>query len=706
VLILLVVFVLLFLCSWGLAGLFLYRRSTETILLSDIPISVSLGVLLAGFVYVLFLKLGVGIDRAILLSSILVAALGVFRWCRGFSFSTQSLSSWDWVWNSLMFICLSGLTIGASLQIGVGDYPPIFINDDSSLRLAHAFSLFDSTSYPPEGLFVAGRTHAYHYGAPASVAAIASFVGLPLHKAMFWIFCPLLMLGIFSLIYQVTKHLLGSSWRQRFSMTLFLPYVMLGSMSFSFVNNTSSGIIDTLSDLAKTGMFWSGRYDGSSFGNGVWDVSMLSGMFLLLLAAQTATRSAGIEKSLLALCIAGLTVFCKLDVAPAVFLVLGVAIVLDIEKKNLWQIMGVAGGLILIPALLYFFFGYGEGRSEVATISVRSWDEGTSFFDWRWNRARPYLIEIGWVVIASIVCLAGQLKSGGWRNSRTRLVSSVGIAVLGSYLITAIIFVPKTGVQFSLAMWIGVPILGSTLLVNRTRLFQWVGGLMLFPIVFFAGVGQLTRLAHAYVVVVSPSQAEEYSDNRYIGEAMKKIPIRERGEKLIYSQYVDKYVDLARSFAQEDSDLSKEEWGKRHYRIWGKSEGRVLDGVPESIVVTNDFRYSKWDDTQPQIAAMFGHKTYSTHPRLFPGRYGFNELAAHRVNLQKERLSRRFSNETPEFVRLTLEVAKKEGWTHYLMRKDLDDGLPPINSASVPLKLIFENERYAVYEFIRTNERS
>ena len=96
---------------------------------------------------------------------------------------------------------------------------------------------------------------------------------------------------------------------------------------------------------------------------------------------------------------------------------------------------------------------------------------------------------------------------------------------------------------------------------------------------------------------------------------------------------------------------------------------------------------------------MFGHRTYSTHPRLFPGRLGFNERAAKRVDLQKQMLSRRFSNESPDAVRQTLNIAHKEGWTHYLMRKDLDDGLPEIDPAIIPLPKIFENERYVVYEF-------
>jgi len=691
-----VVFAAILLCVWGVAVFPLHRSKAEPIQLSDIPISISLGALVAGLVYVLFLRLGVDADRGILISSIVAALFGITRLRGRLRLSSESLSGWGWFWNSLIFVCLSGLTVGASFQMGMGVYPPIFVNDDSSLRLAHSFSVLNSLEYPPESLFVSGTVHAYHYGAPASAAAIASVSGLPPHKAMFWVLCPVLMLGIFSLIYQVTRKLLGDSWRQRLSITLFMPYVMLGSMAFSLVN---SDISYTLIGLAETGWFWSEQYDGGSFGNGVWDVSMLSGLFLLLLAVHTATRAVGSIRYALPLLIAALTLFCKLDVAPAVFIVLGVTIIMGVQKENLKLSTGTIFGIFLTPVIFYFLFGYGEGQSEAAMVNVRTLDQAMSFFDWRWTRARPFLTEICWVVLASVLCLADEIRFGNWKSSRITLVLSVAVAVVGSYLTIAVIFVPKTGVQFSLAMWIGVAFIGTALLANRTRVFQWVGTMMLLPVFLVAEVGQVTRLAHAVVVVAFPSQAEEYSDNQYIGDAMSAIFPEQKAGSVAFGRYVDKYADLAEAFEQDDNGLSKEEWGERHYAVWGKAEGRILDERPEVIVVTNDFRYSKWDDTQPQISAMFGHTTFSTHPRLFPGPNGYNVEAAKRIDVQRTSLSRQFSKDFPSFVQETLSIAVSEGWTHYLMRKDLDDGLPPVDSDSVPLLKIFENSRYVVYEF-------
>jgi hypothetical protein len=248
-------------------------------------------------------------------------------------------------------------------------------------------------------------------------------------------------------------------------------------------------------------------------------------------------------------------------------------------------------------------------------------------------------------------------------------------------------------------MWIGVACLGTCLLSVRRRWFKPVALVILAPIVVVAVFGQLRKVEHAVVAIASPEIVEEYVENHYIGEAMRKIPLDRQQEMIAFSAYVDSYLDLGEAYQAKNQVLSKEEWGKQHYKNFGQKEGRILPVGGKVVVVTNDFRYSKWDDTQPQLVSMFGHRTYSTHPRLFPGRLGFNERAAKRVDLQKQMLSRRFSNESPDAVRQTLNIAHKEGWTHYLMRKDLDDGLPEIDPAIIPLPKIFENERYVVYEF-------
>ena len=72
---------------------------------------------------------------------------------------------------------------------------------------------------------MSGTHHAYHYGAPASVAALKSLTNFPMHKAMFWAFCPLMVLGIFAVVYKTVTTLVESrAWRVS-TLFLFAPFV-------------------------------------------------------------------------------------------------------------------------------------------------------------------------------------------------------------------------------------------------------------------------------------------------------------------------------------------------------------------------------------------------------------------------------------------------------------------------------------------------
>jgi len=105
--------------------------------------------------------------------------------------------------------------------------------------------------------------------------------------------------------------------------------------------------------------------------------------------------------------------------------------------------------------------------------------------------------------------------------------------------------------------------------------------------------------------------------------------------------------------------------------------------VEGSVIATNDLRYPandfRRDQRQMQIPAIFGHQAFAANTSFEP----YPE-AAERVALQMKL-------QAPLWDPRILLAARKAGWTHILIHK-----LAPYPQ-DIPLRMIFENERYAVY---------
>ena len=101
-----------------------------------------------------------------------------------------------------------------------------------------------------------------------------------------------------------------------------------------------------------------------------------------------------------------------------------------------------------------------------------------------------------------------------------------------------------------------------------------------------------------------------------------------------------------------------------------------------TIIVTNDLRYPAGNFTrdyrQMQIPAIFGHQAFAVN-------YA-HEAVEERRPLQQLLQQPAWSDEI-------LDAAMKYKWTHFLVRKDYAHPDP------IPLRRIFENESYAVFQF-------
>ena len=115
-----------------------------------------------------------------------------------------------------------------------------------------------------------------------------------------------------------------------------------------------------------------------------------------------------------------------------------------------------------------------------------------------------------------------------------------------------------------------------------------------------------------------------------------------------------------------------------------RSLAGALAAVPTrgTIIVTNDLRYPAGNFTrdyrQMQIPAIFGHQAFAVN-------YA-HEAVEERRPLQQLLQQPTWSGEI-------LDAALTYKWTHFLVRKDY------VHPDPIPLRMIFENESYEVFEF-------
>ena len=168
------------------------------------------------------------------------------------------------------------------------------------------------------------------------------------------------------------------------------------------------------------------------------------------------------------------------------------------------------------------------------------------------------------------------------------------------------------------------------------------------------------KFNHMVVAIVLPEHVNEYADNRPIGDALRHIPIS--ADEWTYHDYTNRYPDLLSAYEKSGNIASKGLWGRKHFEQYGKKEGRrIMPRNIKPLVVTNDFRYVSWPDSQPQIPSLYGHQAYGVHLRHFPEPRGFNREGELRIRAQTTYLSRELTISNPEFVKNTEKIAKKRG---------------------------------------------
>ncbi|SVD62707.1 uncharacterized protein METZ01_LOCUS415561, partial [marine metagenome] len=171
----------------------------ETINLNKAVISLAVGQLVGGFVYIIGMTVVPGINQITLLVGVSLALISAYN-C--FVFRYQLIPTYpkgigrmsivSFLIKSLLFVLFVSPTFIASIIMGADTYPPMFFNSDTPSKLSQAHSLMIGDMYPPQLVLAQGIQIPYHYGGPSAVAALSSFTGIPVHKSMFWVVSPLL----------------------------------------------------------------------------------------------------------------------------------------------------------------------------------------------------------------------------------------------------------------------------------------------------------------------------------------------------------------------------------------------------------------------------------------------------------------------------------------------------------------------------------
>ncbi|MDG2237065.1 MAG: hypothetical protein P8L34_04690 [Arenicellales bacterium] len=664
-------------------------------------IAIALGAMLGGLFYVLLIIVGISSAWLALICLLFLAVIG----------QTLPSSRSHWAKDQysrclrlpatiILFLSFGGLILVTCIKMGLGDFPPFFVNYDTPLRLSHAFAMLHTEVYPPERLQISGTFRAYHYGGPATVAFISKVTGISPHKAMFWIVNPLFLLaGFFSIL-----SLLGKATENKIyfivAFVLFLPAVFLGRELFALIGSDSA-----LSTLVFNfiGGTTPGTYNSEPFARGVPDVAALSGRFLLFFAVLLLTATFRTPIYAIVFLVSILIVFTKMDMAPATFIILGIALLRGgIYSSTKLSIIFFV--ILLVSPLVYMnIFGYFANPSPTQIMAIRSAADFFSYFNWKSNGSLREQI----VVVCLFAPTAWLLLTGSKSIQRidSFLIGVTACLLAGLWVLVALVDIPNNGDQLAGPGWIGIPLTAVALLYAIKGQRNHLPLIVFFPFVVIGFQGQWMKFNHMSVAFVLPEHVNEYANNSLIGDALRHIPVN--ADDWTFQIYVNKHPDLLAAYNHSSDNLLKADWGKDHFDRYGKKEGRQM--VTQELrpqVVTNhfgygsDLRYGGWPDTQMQITSLFGHQAYGVDLRSDPGPRGFNREGERRIGAQRTYyLTREFAISNPEFVANTKKIARQRRWTHFLLRKDLDDGLPPIDPNVIPLQKLYENERYAVFEF-------
>ena len=519
----------------------------------------------------------------------------------------------------LLFFAFGGTVLLGSLLMGFGEYPRMFYNMDTPVRLTHAHELIQSTSSPPDMLVLKGHSMPYQYGGPAAAAALSVVTQLAVHKSMFHVALPIILVGCFCAVHLLCRSTLNSRLSRCVSISLFLPFIYLGTELFArLVSVENAGSFINRVVLFGKEFAWLHEYDDEKFTKGIWDISQTTGLFLLITASLFLLK----KKHAVVLTCAPLVVLLvassKLSTLPAVCSLLAVRVFASYKHLGFLKLP-----IYILAALCVVILG-------LHNLSVFQWATGNeaeavnliyhlSHFVEAVSGRQYILVESVFVIFFSgFLLIFFLVQSKDSRDNKTLLLFLGSLACLVACFFSVTTIEVLSKYQLYQPVWICLPLIctGMLFVSSRASLSRTICFVLIGPVLIVALLGGWVKLQQFYLLVVTQGRTgHEYVDNRPMGQALRHIP------------------------------------------------------KADSQVVTNNFVYFGRPNLY-QMTALFGHQAYSVDAKHLRHNSSLLNIARKRIREQElalEPLGNHFYTES-DAKKITSISGDKE-WTHILYKK-------------------------------------
>lgn len=501
------------------------RRPT----LAELLVAAALGMCTLGVLWVLERAMRPAAQRPIIATTAcLVAACTTLARRR----SRVIPSPWrpNWAVLPLMAVVaarLAPIVVGAVLM-GAGPFPAVFFHVDTPFRLTHVIELAMPGGFPPASLLNVGTVAGNHFGAPAAAGAISSLLGLPAHRALFWIVLPLGAAAAVGVVWMIVAHLT----RDRLLRGVLLLFVLAAWPwpSDSVVDEPLAALRQVVEIETEANKAWQ---NPETFRNHFEDVTEVFGRLLLLVSALPLAIPGGRS---LAAGAAAVVLLGQVKTGDAVLAAILLAAAGTTEAIRTGRAFPFAVAAVASAGSLALMRVGGVGTSvEVAFEPfwmLRRFPELT---------ASHALMVLVFGVLPVFPLLMGAPGSS-WRHTGTRTAPFM-LAIAGVYAFFEVFgaySVPFEGVLGAeserrpmeafvqplqhvpalVALGAGIGIAGLWPFARRlTR------GASLACLAALAILPTAHRAYGAWVMAVAPAFAHEYADNRAIAVALGAVPV-------------------------------------------------------------------------------------------------------------------------------------------------------------------------------------
>ena len=500
---------------------------------------------------------------------------------------------------------LAPIVVSAALM-APGEFPPVFFNVDTPYFLEQVHALVAAADYPAPSLSNAGGARTYHYGTHAVAAWLSRTTGLAPHQAVFVFLLPLLAGGVLAAAFAAARAL-----APMLPASLAVPALLVAVPSFwySFLDvvgprlwqAVTAGEMAALQAVVEDYETWGAA---SIVGQNL-------GAHFVVLAVLAGVAAAPARGWRLPVFLAGTAIIVKVSA--------GIALLAGLLLAEGWRVLStrrldrlppVAGVMVVFLATYVAFWVAPPLPADFST-------EIFPLFHLSRMAERDTLaflpLDLAWLFLPVAVVALGRVRPPAADSLPLLLF---GLAPLIVVNVTRSIDA-RPGGGGATDDWLQILLTTPYVLHAFVLAFasaRWHG---LRPAIraAFAGLMVLTFLPAAYVsaryagvLLRDPQAGHEYADNRAIGEALARIPVR------------------------------------------------------GAMVVTNDLRYPAQrynrDNRQLQIPALFGHQAFAVNYA-----YEVFEFSRERRELQPLLQSEAWSGAIDQ-------VAASHGWTHLLIHKD------------------------------------